>query len=76
MARPPTSPARAPDLAAARAALGRRAGRRHADTGQRPPQGLLVADMDSTIVTGETLDELADFAGLKDRDRRHHARVP
>ena len=23
--------------------------------------------MDSTIVTGETLDELADFAGLKDR---------
>jgi phosphoserine phosphatase len=28
---------------------------------------LLVADMDSTIVTGETLDELADFAGLKDR---------
>jgi phosphoserine phosphatase len=30
-------------------------------------KGLLVADMDSTIVTGETLDELADFAGLKDR---------
>ena len=28
---------------------------------------LLIADMDSTIVTGETLDELADFAGLKDR---------
>lgn len=28
---------------------------------------LLVADMDSTIVTGETLDELADFAGLKDK---------
>jgi phosphoserine phosphatase len=28
---------------------------------------LLLADMDSTIVTGETLDELADFAGLKDR---------
>ncbi|MCC7426149.1 MAG: phosphoserine phosphatase SerB [Alphaproteobacteria bacterium] len=27
---------------------------------------LLVADMDSTIVTGETLDELADFAGIKD----------
>ena len=26
---------------------------------------LLVADMDSTIVTGETLDELADFAGLR-----------
>jgi phosphoserine phosphatase len=28
---------------------------------------LLVADMDSTIVTTETLDELADFAGLKQR---------
>jgi len=28
---------------------------------------LLVADMDSTIVTGETLDELAAFAGLKQR---------
>ncbi|RCK51754.1 phosphoserine phosphatase [Thalassospira profundimaris] len=28
---------------------------------------LLIADMDSTIVTGETLDELADFAGAKDR---------
>jgi phosphoserine phosphatase len=27
---------------------------------------LLLADMDSTIVIGETLDELADFAGLKD----------
>lgn len=27
---------------------------------------LLVADMDSTIVTGETLDELAAFAGVKD----------
>ncbi|WP_339779795.1 phosphoserine phosphatase SerB [uncultured Thalassospira sp.] len=28
---------------------------------------LLIADMDSTVVTGETLDELADFAGVKDR---------
>ena len=34
-------------------------------TGRR--KWLLVADMDSTIVTGETLDELADFAGLKQR---------
>jgi phosphoserine phosphatase len=32
-------------------------------TGRR--KSLLIADMDSTIVTGETLDELADFAGLK-----------
>ncbi|SDB31919.1 phosphoserine phosphatase SerB [Belnapia rosea] len=28
---------------------------------------LLLADMDSTIVTSETLDELAAFAGLKER---------
>lgn len=28
---------------------------------------LLVADMDSTIVTSETLDEMAAYAGLKDR---------
>jgi phosphoserine phosphatase len=28
---------------------------------------LLLADMDSTIVTTETLDELAGYAGLKDR---------
>jgi phosphoserine phosphatase len=27
---------------------------------------LLLADMDSTMVIGETLDELADFAGLKE----------
>ncbi|GAB0116987.1 phosphoserine phosphatase SerB [Acidisoma sp. 7E03] len=29
-------------------------------------KGLLVADMDSTIVTSETLDELAAYAGVKD----------
>jgi len=55
----------APDMALVYAALGdvpvdaiavRTRGRR---------KGLLIADMDSTIVTGETLDELADFAGLK-----------
>lgn len=28
---------------------------------------ILVADMDSTIVTSETLDELAAFAGIKDK---------
>lgn len=28
---------------------------------------LLIADMDSTIVTGETLDELSAFAGVKDQ---------
>jgi phosphoserine phosphatase len=30
-------------------------------------KGLLVADMDSTIVTTETLDEIAAYAGLKDQ---------
>lgn len=30
-------------------------------------KGLLVADMDSTVVTGETLDELAAFAGVGDQ---------
>jgi phosphoserine phosphatase len=29
-------------------------------------KGLLIADMDSTIVTSETLDEIAAYAGLKD----------
>jgi phosphoserine phosphatase len=28
-------------------------------------KGLLIADMDSTIVSSETLDELADYAGVK-----------
>ena len=30
-------------------------------------KGLLIADMDSTIITGETLDELAGFAGLGEK---------
>ena len=30
-------------------------------------KGLLIADMDSTIITGETLDELAAFAGIGER---------
>jgi len=40
------------------------------DVAAQPIEGrrkkLLLADMDSTIVTSETLDELADYAGLKD----------
>lgn len=40
------------------------------DVAAQPTEGrrkrLLVADMDSTMVIGETLDELADFAGIKD----------
>jgi phosphoserine phosphatase len=41
------------------------------DSIAQPAEGrrkkLLIADMDSTIVTSETLDELAAYAGLKDR---------
>ena len=52
---------------AAKAALGAR----RLDFAALPAEGrrkkLLVADMDSTIVAGEMLDELADFAGLKER---------
>jgi phosphoserine phosphatase len=52
--------------AAARAALGpSRDVIAQAAEGRR--KKLLVADMDSTIVTSETLDEMAAFAGLKDR---------
>ncbi len=57
----------APDMALVHAVLDGAA----IDAITTPAEGrrkaLLVADMDSTIVTGETLDELADFAGLKDR---------
>ena len=53
--------------AAARATLGEAA----VDAVALPEEGrrkrLLLADMDSTIVTTETLDELAAFAGLKER---------
>ncbi|WP_424811762.1 phosphoserine phosphatase SerB [Roseococcus sp. YIM B11640] len=54
-------------IAAARAALGGTV----IDLIAQPSEGrrkkLLLADMDSTIVTTETLDEMAGFAGLKDR---------
>ena len=33
---------------------------------------LLLADMDSTMIGQECIDELAAFAGLEDRGRRHH----
>jgi phosphoserine phosphatase len=52
---------------AARAVIGAAA----VDVLAQPSEGrrkrLLVADMDSTIVTSETLDELASFAGVKDK---------
>lgn len=34
---------------------------------ERRRKKLLLADMDSTIVSSETLDELAEFAGIKDK---------
>ena len=33
----------------------------------RRKKKLIIADMDSTIVNGETLDDLAEYAGLKDQ---------
>ena len=56
-----------PDMAVVRAALDGAAIDAITTPAEGRRKGLLVADMDSTIVTGETLDELADFAGLKPR---------
>jgi phosphoserine phosphatase len=53
-------------LAAARAALGPAPIDAFAQPIAGRRKSLLVADMDSTIVAAETLDELASFAGLKD----------
>ena len=54
----------APDMALVRAAIGIAAvDALLAPPGTRPCR-LLIADMDSTIVTTETLDELAVFAGI------------
>src|SRR5487761_2628352 len=54
-----------PDAAGGRAALEGAPVDAIATPAAQRRKRLLVADMDSTIVTGETLDELADFAGLK-----------
>ena len=35
--------------------------------GERAPAGLFVADMDSTMIGQECIDELADYAGFKDK---------
>src|ERR1700712_4176137 len=53
------------DLAAARAAL---EGQGYDVVVQPPeprPKKLIVADMDSTMITVECIDELADYAGIK-----------
>lgn len=56
-----------PDMAVVRAALEGGTIDAIATPVEGRRKALLVADMDSTIVTSETLDELADFAGLKER---------
>jgi phosphoserine phosphatase len=57
------------DLAVLRARVATAFERRDVDFCVQPAEGrrkrLLVADMDSTIISCECLDELADFAGLK-----------
>lgn len=53
--------------AAARSALGSAPVDAIAQPAEGRRKGLLVADMDSTIVTSETLDELAAYAGLKEK---------
>jgi phosphoserine phosphatase len=59
----------AEDLAAVRAALAMPMAEQKLDWCVQPLEGrrkrLLVADMDSTIINVECLDEMADFAGLK-----------
>ncbi len=54
----------APDLPAVRAALEGEAVDALAVSSRGRRKGLLVADMDRTVVTGETLDELAALAGF------------
>ncbi len=56
-----------PDLASARAALEGARVDVLVTQGEFRRRSLLVADMDSTIVTGETLDELSAHAGVGDR---------
>jgi phosphoserine phosphatase len=59
----------APELAATKAAVAAVLADQQLDWCLQPVQGrrkrLLLADMDSTIINVECLDELADFAGLK-----------
>lgn len=59
----------APDqaMAAARAALGDAPVDCCAQSAEGRRKALLLADMDSTLVTSETLDEIAAYAGLKEK---------
>jgi len=56
-----------PDMDAVRAAIDGAAVDCFGMTNRGRRKGLLVADMDSTVVTSETLDEIAAHAGLKER---------
>lgn len=56
-----------PDLALVRTALEQAPVDAIATQAGDRRKGLLIADMDSTIITGETLDELAAFAGLGEK---------
>ena len=57
----------APDLVRVRAALDGAAVDAIATMADQRRKRLLIADMDSTIITGETLDELATYAGLGEK---------
>jgi phosphoserine phosphatase len=65
-----TTLSRAEILAAVRAAVGEALEHQPVDFAVQPAEGrkkaLFVADMDSTIIGCECLDELADFAGVKE----------
>jgi len=57
----------APDITVVTAAIGRAPVDAIPVRARGRRKGLLIADMDSTIVTSETLDEIAAYAGIKDR---------
>jgi phosphoserine phosphatase len=60
-------PAGPPDLDLVRATLDGAPVDAVAQPAEQRRKSLLIADMDSTIVAVETLDELADFAGIKEQ---------
>jgi phosphoserine phosphatase len=57
----------APDMTVVEAAIGRAPVDAIPVRARGRRKGLLIADMDSTIVTSETLDEIAAYAGIKDQ---------
>lgn len=59
--------ATSPDMALVRAVLGNKPIDAITVKARGRRKGLLIADMDSTIITSETLDEMAAYAGLKEK---------